>query len=170
MMARSKPTEDSESVDNKEKVIDERPAPRGQFTTAPAGRGWLYGAAAVIVLALVFLAGAAAANHRKGYAVFRTGGPLGAPAEAGFGLRHRTMGAFDSNSVPVNGQSRLNGVVTSVNGNNFTVAGNGATTNVTTNSSTTYQDGNQVKQNDSVVVFGTTSNGTLTATRIIINP
>ena len=90
----------------------------------------------------------------------------------GFGFERRGLGGdgFDSN-VTVDGQTRLSGVVTSVSGSGFTVAGHGVTTNVTTNSSTQYRNGSsQVKQNDSVLVLGTDSNGTITASQIIINP
>lgn len=67
-------------------------------------------------------------------------------------------------------QNRISGVVTSVNGSSFTVAGDGSTNTVQTNSSTQYQNGSSVKTNDSVVVFGTTNNGTFTASSVVINP
>jgi hypothetical protein len=62
------------------------------------------------------------------------------------------------------------GVVTNVSGDSFTLAGNGATTQVKTSSSTQYRGGNQVKVNDTVIAFGTSSSGTLQAEQIIINP
>lgn len=163
-MARQKDTADKE-----EKVAEERPAPsRSYLNAAPARHGWLYGALAIIVLLLVFMFGAAAERHHSsrqmvfGAAGFKTSfiGP-GRMHERSFGI---------GGTQTANGEDRTTGVVTSVNGNNFTVAGNGATTNVTTNSSTQYRGGNQVKQNDTVIVRGTTSNGTITATEIVINP
>lgn len=145
------------------------PAPGNYFSSGAPGRGWLYGLLAAVILIIVFLAGAAAANHRHRGMVFKTANMMGGPGgEFGLG-RHRLGGGFGGN-VTINGQTRVSGVVTSVNGNNFTVAGHGSTTNVTTNSSTQYQDGNQVKQNDSVIVWGTDSSGTLSASQIVINP
>jgi hypothetical protein len=67
-------------------------------------------------------------------------------------------------------QNRLHGTVTAVNGSGFTVAGNGAVTQVQTSSSTQYHGGNQVKVNDTVVASGTTSDGSFQATDIVINP
>lgn len=163
-MARQK-----ETADKEEGVVEKRPAPgRSYFSTAPAHNGWLYGALAAILVILVFMLGVAAERHHNSgqtffsKAGFRTGfmGPE-RMHEGGFGF---------GGTQTADGESRTTGVVTSVNGDNFTVAGNGATTNVTTNSSTQYQGGNQVKQNDTVIVRGTTSNGTLTATEVVINP
>jgi len=68
------------------------------------------------------------------------------------------------------GQSSIRGVVTAVNGSTFTVAGNGATNDVETTSSTQYRNGSQVKVNDSVVAFGSTNSGKFTATQVVINP
>lgn len=62
------------------------------------------------------------------------------------------------------------GTVTNISGDSFTLAGNGAATQVKTSSSTQYRGGNQVKVNDTVIAFGTTTNGTLNATQVIINP
>jgi hypothetical protein len=62
------------------------------------------------------------------------------------------------------------GTVTSVSGDSFTLAGHGSTTQVKTSSSTQYKGGNQVKVNDTVIAFGATTDGTLDATRIVINP
>lgn len=67
-------------------------------------------------------------------------------------------------------ESQLRGVVTNVSGGNFTLAGGGTTNTVTTNSSTQYTGASKVAVNDSVVVLGTVSNGTFTATHVIVNP
>ena len=66
--------------------------------------------------------------------------------------------------------NHISGVVTAVNGDSLTVAGNGATNTVTTNSSTQYQGGGSVKINDTVIAFGSTSSNTFTATEVDINP
>lgn len=130
--------------------------------------GWLYGLLVLIVGVLIFIAGMAVANHHN----YRTGF-FGGGYNVGMFGRHGGMMGLRSGldgTTTINGQTRIKGVVTSVNGSSFTIAGNGSTTNVTTSSSTQYQGGNQVKQNDTVTVFGTTSNNTLSATEVVINP
>ena len=91
------------------------------------------------------------------------GGDFG-PREHGF-----MMGGYGA-GTSANGQTRQSGVATVVSGNSFTLAGNGATTKVTTSSSTQYQGGDQVKANDTVIVWGNLSSDTLSATQIVINP
>jgi Domain of unknown function (DUF5666) len=122
---------------------------------------------AVIVAGLIFAGGMAAARHSSSDRVFNLN------AGSGFtGMRGGGFGRTGNGGIMMSGnsQSNLRGVVTAVNGSDFTVAGNGATTQISTSSSTQYADGNQVKLNDSVVVSGTTSNGTLQASQIVINP
>jgi Domain of unknown function (DUF5666) len=85
--------------------------------------------------------------------------------EGGMGER----GFKDDLMNPTDGTAatRLSGVVTQVNGNTFTIAGNGTTKTITTNNSTTYNTGsNKVTVNDSVLVAGTDSNGTFTASSV----
>ena len=61
----------------------------------------------------------------------------------------------------------MSGVVTAVDGSIITVAGNGTTTKVTTTDSTTYTgDDKPAAVNDTIMVVGTTSGDTFTATRI----
>lgn len=71
---------------------------------------------------------------------------------------------------PNNNQIRLQGVVTNVSGNTFTIAGDGSTNTVQTSSSTQYQNGSQVKVDDTVLVYGTTSSSAFTADTVVINP
>jgi hypothetical protein len=146
---------------------------KSKSVTINTQRSWIYGVGAVLILILVFMAGMGAAAHheemkgkrgiftvqRGEFGTHMGGSPMGA------GIRHEL-----GSSTTSNGETRLSGVVTAVNGSSFTVAGSGATNNVTTNSSTQYQSGNQVKVNDTLLVTGTSSNGTLTATHIVINP
>lgn len=118
-----------------------------------------------VLLALTLLGGAFALGHQTNYSPHRpglrmSGGMTGGMPE--FGERR----AGDA----LNSSTRLVGVVTQVNGSTFTVASNGATKDVQTNSSTQYQNGSAVKQNDSVVVFGSTNNNQFTADQVIINP
>ncbi|HET9721825.1 MAG TPA: DUF5666 domain-containing protein [Candidatus Saccharimonadales bacterium] len=128
----------------------------------PHQKSWLMPTLIVVIivlfLALIF---SWAVMGRHGYARFapRSGGAHGHKV----GDR-RLLGGNSAN------QSRLRGVVTAVNSNSFTLAGGGATNTVQTNGSTQYRNGSQVKVNDSVMVAGTTSNGTFTASVVAINP
>lgn len=140
------------------------------YATYKLHKGWLWGLAALLAVILVFMFGVAAGQvHRDdGPVSIEKGAMLGGGQQ--FGVR-RTYGGFGTGSGgTLNSQTVIHGVVTSVSGSNFTIAGNGATTSVTTDSSTQYQNGNQVKQNDSVIVSGTSSSGTITATHVAINP
>jgi len=61
------------------------------------------------------------------------------------------------------------GVVTSVNDSSFVIAGNGNQTTINTTGDTTYNTTNKkVSVNDSVIVAGAKSNGTITATDVRI--
>lgn len=65
--------------------------------------------------------------------------------------------------------TRLTGVVTQASGDSFTIAGNGTTKTITTNSSTVYAPESQkAAVNDSVVVIGKDANGTFTASSVHI--
>lgn len=146
--------------DNKTEVDNSK----NRFTS---GQGWLYGLLALVVLVLVFIAGLAVANNRVGpyhRAYFDDGG-------VGM-MQHRGMNGFGmlGSNFTKNGQTRASGVVTSVNGSNFTIASSGATQKITTSDSTQYQGGNTVKQNDTVIVWGTESNDTIKADTVVINP
>jgi hypothetical protein len=134
---------------------------------------WLYATGAVLIVLIVFALGMSVANsHEKSAMTFSTRGPIGAgSAEIGGrmgGERHFAFNGGDSTNT--SGQTRLIGVVTAVNGDKLTVAGGGTTTQGTTNSSTDYVNGSAVKANDSVIIMGTKSGDTVTATRIVINP
>ncbi len=66
--------------------------------------------------------------------------------------------------------SRVQGVVTAVDGQTITVAGNGTTTKVVVQDSTTYSgDEEPAKVNDTVMAYGTKDGDTLTATRVFLN-
>jgi hypothetical protein len=154
------------------KTTQDDGAPAAQTNTVSTTRpsafnhhGWLTGLLIAIVVLLIFMAGMAVSNHRNGV-VFGPSKAIRTQA-GGFGPRH--SGGFGGRTAD-NGQTRAAGVVTSVDGSSFTLAGNGSTTNVTTSGSTQYKDGNQVKQNDSVIVWGTESNGIISAAQIVINP
>jgi len=70
----------------------------------------------------------------------------------------------DSNSI------MISGVVKSVSGNSFVIAGNGNQTTVNTTGDTTYNTTDKkVSVNDSVIVIGTSSNSIVTATDVRIS-
>lgn len=120
----------------------------------------------VVVISLAGMFGSMVAYHHERQNTVlspRLGG-----MRSGIIQRNRTSDGFGM--MNSNSQNAVSGVVTNVNGSSFTVAGNGSTQQVSTDGSTQYQSGNQVKVNDTVVVYGTTTNNTLTATQIIINP
>ena len=81
---------------------------------------------------------------------------------------HGMMFARSSSSDSTN-DTVSSGVVTSVSGSSFVVAGNGSQITVNTSGSTTWNTTDKkVKTNDSVIVEGTKSNGTITATDVSI--
>jgi hypothetical protein len=83
-------------------------------------------------------------------------------------MMHKQGGNQSGNFT--NNQSRIEGVVTQVNGSTFTIAGHGVTNDVDTNTSTQYSGGSQVRVNDTIVALGTVSGGRFTATHVILNP
>ena len=119
----------------------------------------------IILLALVLLGGAFSLGRHEnrmmpGQFSTQKAGLLGTRPEFG---RHMTRDFL-------NNSNHVMGVVTQVNGDHFSVAGNGATKDVQTDSSTQYTGGSEVKVNDTVVIMGTTTNNQFTAERIVINP
>jgi hypothetical protein len=139
-------------------------------------------ALAVIVVLLAYGIGYNCANHRNNHKLtqsFMARGGFGGPvtvSTSAVGAGGTMAGAGEeiqpwkvSASAALE-DNHFDGVVTAVSGSNFTIGGSGASTSIVTSSSTTYQSGNTVKLNDSVVVIGTKSGDTITATRVIINP
>jgi hypothetical protein len=125
----------------------------------------LIAAGATVVLVLLV---ATAAVHRE--------------MQTGFGPKPYMMGARGVDAGVPNtqvtygsriggsNQSRLEGVVTKVDGGTLTIAGGGATNTVQTSGSTQYTNATAAKVNDTVIVAGTISNSTFTATQIVVNP
>lgn len=120
-----------------------------------------------VILLSVFLIGLGAGNmHSRNLQSNRLG-------FGGSGMMTRHMGDrtfMGARGGTINSSDRVNGTVTAVNGATLTVAGHGSSYQVLTNSSTQYQNGSTPKVNDTVLVFGTTNGGVLTATQIVINP
>jgi hypothetical protein len=118
---------------------------------------------AVVVVAAVFIffLGAVFASHNMRRAVY---GP-------GFGPRHGFNGGFNGQRrLKMNNDNRIRGVVTAVNDTSITVAGHGKSNQITINAQTQYSGATKAAVNDSVTIVGSTSNGTFTATRVIILP
>lgn len=95
-------------------------------------------------------------SQRSGNGTMQGGGMMG------------PRGDFND-STDSSGTTRLNGVVTAVDGSTITVAGNGTTTKVVVNDTTTYTgDDKPAVVNDTIMVVGTKDGDTLTATRVVI--
>jgi hypothetical protein len=69
---------------------------------------------------------------------------------------------------PDSNQIVVSGVVTAVEGQSFTIAGNGTTNRVTTNSKTKYNSDSKVSVNDTVTVVGNVNNNTFTAAQVVV--
>ena len=83
--------------------------------------------------------------------------------------RHNQNIIIQSSSSNSTNNIIVSGVVTSVSVNNFVIAGNGVKYTVNTSGDTTYNTTDKkVSENDSVMVIGTKSNTTITATDIRI--
>jgi len=120
---------------------------------------------AIVVAGGLFIMGAVADhamnfNRERGQAIMAGGGFLRGGND--FGRRPAMGQTLNTNQV------QISGVVTAVNGQSFTVAGNGSTNTVQTNSDTQYVNGSKVSVNDSVMVVGTTNGGTFTAAQVAI--
>lgn len=135
---------------------------KNNYVNTTVHKGWLIAAGVAIVVILILMAASVgrrfSVNHNE-VAFGRRGG---------FSLVQKAPLRFGGESGTA--QNRLTGVVTAVNGSSFTIAGDGATNTVTTNSSTQWQGASSVKTNDSVVVLGNLSNNTFTATEVAVNP
>lgn len=82
----------------------------------------------------------------------QSGGPRGGMMDDGYGPRGGMMDGTSPNTAT---STRVMGVVTAVDGDTITVAGNGATTKVTVNDNTTYTgDDKPAKVNDTIMAFG----------------
>ena len=89
----------------------------------------------------------------QGYSA-RSGATGGGMMESG-GPRGGMMGDRTGSNENTTTSTRVMGVVTAVDGDTITVAGNGATTKVTVNDNTTYSgDDKPAKVNDTIMAFG----------------
>jgi hypothetical protein len=115
-----------------------------------------------LVLLVVFLGGVAASNLDDDFGRRAT-------VHSGMRFNHDSQRGGLRDILGKN-QGVVTGVVTAVNGNIFTLAGDGTTTQVTLSSSTQYNGASSVKINDTVVAVGTKNGDTFQANRIAVNP
>jgi hypothetical protein len=142
---------------------DKKVEKQSHYNFSGTRRNWLV--PALIVVIVLLLAGLVGGHwhERQGFG--------GVSGPGGRSMMHRERGFLNRGSLNSNSnQNQLSGTVTAVDGSTFTIAGNGASNQVQTSGTTQYQGGNQVKVNDTVIVLGTTSNGTFQATEVVINP
>ena len=125
---------------------------------------WLGG---IIVFFVLIVGVSMAAFHLNTTRV--QGGFMGGPQRSGmmrapYGARGgvRMMNGVTSN------EQRLSGVVTTVNGTSYTIAGGGKSNTVQTDGNTRYVNDKKPAVNDSVTVLGTTNNGTFTASEVVV--
>ena len=124
------------------------------------GGGVVLGALIVllVVLAAVVIKGAKYSDGDHGPHVMRSHGGMKMD-RSGDGMRGKKMrGGYDSNTM-------VHGTVTEVSDTEITVVGNGISKKVAVNASTTYGD-KKPSANDSVMIRGTTSGDTFTATSV----
>ena len=82
----------------------------------------------------------------------------------------RSGGMYRMDKYDTSSSSRVSGVVTAVDNETITVAGNGLTKKIKITSSTQFNgDTKPAKINDSIVAFGALDNDTLTATSVILS-
>jgi hypothetical protein len=126
---------------------------------------WVFSILAVFIFVCVFIGGfGLMAYERDNHKNTRVVG-FDMMAGGGRGFGHRGM--MDDGIVSTN-QSVISGVVTSVSDQSFVIAGNGTTNTIQINSDTKYSGASKVSVNDSVTVAGTTSNGSFTATQVVV--
>lgn len=126
---------------------------------------------ALLVLFLLLLGGAFAVGHHA----WRTNGYLEAPRLSGYSQMEPRSGGlhggmFWSSEDTSTSNTRVSGVVTSVNGDTITVAGNGTTTKVTVSDNTTYTGSSEpAKINDTIIAIGAkNSEDTLIASSVYL--
>lgn len=131
--------------------------------------------ATVVVVAVVIGGWAFVVGHERGVATSqtRTLGRYGMMNGQGNGGQYGGSQYFNRGGFRRGGalqSSAASGVVTAINGDTITVSGQGKQVTVKKSDSTTISgDETSVAVNDTVVVYGTTnSDGSITATRIVI--
>lgn len=155
-MADPKPT-DVKPTKTQHTTVKEQAAPAASQPNNPAYKTqqfWLpivAITAGIILLCLAFAAGHRSAMHDYDRGYHQPVITRGSMRDEGFSVPRGGMMYRDNESS----NTRVSGVVTAVDGNTITVAGNGTTTKVTTSDNTTYSGSSQPAQvNDSIVAYG----------------
>jgi hypothetical protein len=137
-----------------------------------SGRLWIIGAIVILIIVILVLIGSMFVSNNESQGLYNRGGmtyfshQMG-PRQGGSSF---FFSSSNSNSTSTSSTSVVSGVVTAVNGSSFDVGGGGSKTTVNTNGSTTWNTTDKkVSVNDSVIVYGTVSGSTITATSIQIN-
>lgn len=135
-----------------------------------SGRPWIIAAIVILVILILAIAGSMfrLTNLRQGYYNHGTTYTNGRGD-----MPHMNSSFFfsssNSNDTTSTSSSAVSGVVTAVNSSGFDVGGGGTKTTVNTNGSTTWNTTDKkVSVNDSVLVYGTVSGSTITATSVQI--
>lgn len=169
----------SDTQINKTDGTESQPAIEAEAkrTLPKLSTGWWAVIAALTFFAVLGLcaAGSAAvhmATDRSTRIMVRTDEGRGFMTQGnGSGLRTGGMmgGRGDFEDSTTASTTRVNGVVTAVDGSTITVAGNGTTTKVVVDGSTTYiGDDKPAAVNDTIMAMGTKSGDTFTATRVVL--
>jgi|GEM_PF-1155836 len=137
-----------------------------------SGRPWIIGAIVILIILILVLIGSmfrlsdlrqGSMNRGQTFTSFNHGGSMPRMNSSFF------FSSSDSNGTTTSSTNVVSGVVTAVNGSSFDVGGGGAKTTISTNGSTTWNTTDKkVSVNDSVLVYGTVSGSTLTATSVQI--
>jgi len=185
-MADKEPTKlEKEETTTEKKTVTEKVTPH-QAAVAPVSKGvgvldrrhtkkWVIGivAAVVVIYILAIVIGLtilhATDSGQRGFTRTGTTQQFGGRPRAAID-RNYTVQQSDSDGLTTTTTNttytQTQGVVTAVASDSITVAGGGKTQVIKTNSSTTYTDDVKPAVNDTVVVVGTKSGDTITATQI----
>lgn len=168
-----------ENQDAKEKDTAKTVPDTSQSATVPSNRPVIIAIIISVVVALVLCIAAGALALTAFHRPMQTAGQFDGSGMSG--QRDMQRSAQDgANGGPGregwfgmrgegNSSTRVSGVITSVNGDSFVVAGNGKTVNVTKNGNTSIRGtSTSIAVNDTVTVSGTQDGDTFTATTIII--
>jgi hypothetical protein len=164
---------DEKEVINESSDVDER---HEMYMRMHKGRGmpWMIGL--LVIAGILFVAAVAAVTSNvflRGESGFMFGrGNNTAIVERGDGFNHMNsgmMGFRNLRSINTTNANIVSGVVTSVNGGSFVLAGGGNQYTINTTGSTTYNTADKkVSVNDSIIVIGTITDKTVAATDVRI--
>ncbi|MEI6237107.1 MAG: DUF5666 domain-containing protein [Candidatus Saccharibacteria bacterium] len=159
---KNKTIKEEKTVKSEQEVNEKKRDTKGSDKTL----AWVLGGLAIFIFAFVFIGCFGLVAYNRNHSDNIGVGKIGFMNDSRPRFEHRRlMGGGD---MTENNQIVVNGVVTTINGQSFTIAGNGTTNTVQTNSSTQYSGSTKVSVNDSVTVSGSTNNSVFTATQVVI--